>query len=128
MSMKNGKYTTEESTAALSMTVEKIEEMESNSDNQDRLPPMGKYGSLFWDYLKEHHPGRHGFLLAETTLRDVCLQVDRAAKEMIQIIRHQLRSQSPRPNEDFMATIFYETSVRDKAEEFVLRDIVFKPR
>ena len=111
------------------MTVEEIEEMENNPDNREPLPPMGKYGSLFWDYLKENHPGRHGYLLAETTLRDVCLQVDREAREMMQTIRTQLRSQNPpRPNEDFMATIFYETSARDKAEEFVLCEIVFKPR
>ncbi|MDR3277347.1 MAG: TnpV protein, partial [Oscillospiraceae bacterium] len=39
----------------------------------------GKYGSLFLNYLRENHPGRHGFLLMETTLRDVALEVDREA-------------------------------------------------
>jgi len=126
--MKDGKYTTEESKAALSMSVEEIEEMENNPDNQELLPPMGKYGSLFWDYLRENHPGRHGFLLSEMTLRDVCLQVDREARKMMETIKNQLRAKSPRPQNDFMATVQYETSIRDQAEEFVLREIVFKPR
>jgi hypothetical protein len=126
--MKNGKYTTEEAMAALSMTVEEIEEMEANPDRREPLPPMGKYGSLFWDYLKENHPGRHGFLLAETTLRDVCLEVDREARDMMETLTRQLRAKTPRPREDFMAAVRYETAIRDQAEETVLAEIVYKPR
>ena len=110
------------------MTVEEIEGMENGTGKRESLPPMGKYGSLFWDYLREHHPGRHGFLLSEMTLRDVCLQVDREAREMMETIKNQLRAKTPRPKNDFMATVQYETSIRDRAEEFVLREIVFKPR
>ena len=126
--LKIGKYTTEESKTALSMTVEEIEEMEGNSVYNEPLPPMGKYGSLFWDYLKENHPGRHGFLLAEMTLRDICLEVDNEAREMMETIKNQLRAKTPRPKGDFMATVQYETSIRDQAEEFVLSEIVYKPR
>ena len=128
MNMKNGKYTTEESMEALSMTVEEVEEMEGSPDDREPLPPMGKYGSLFWEYLKEHHPGRHGFLLAEITLRDVCLQVDREAREMKETVKNQLYAKKLRPKGDFMATVRYETMIRDQAEEFVLNEVVFKPR
>jgi len=125
--MKNGRFTTEEAIAALSMTVEEIEAME-NSPDKEPLPPIGKYGSLFWDYLKENHPGRHGFLLAETTLRDVCLDVDREAREMMETLTRQLRAKTPRPKGDFMATVRYETEIRDQAEEIVLSEIVYKMR
>ena len=128
MSMKYGKYTTEESKAALLMTVEAIEEMENKPNNRKAQSPTGKYGDLFWDYLKENHPGRHGFLLAETTLRDVCLEVNREAQEMMETIKNQLRAQNPQPSDDFMAMVRYETKIRDIAEEIVLRDLVFKPR
>ena len=123
--MKPGQYTTEEAMAALSATVEDVEEMEHNPEP---LPPMGKYGSLFHQYLKEHHPGRFQFLILETILRDVCLQVDREAKEMMETVQNQLRTKTPRPTGDFMTTVRYETAIRDQAEEFVLTEIVYKPR
>ncbi|MDR2089135.1 MAG: TnpV protein [Clostridiales Family XIII bacterium] len=124
--MKNGKYTTEESMAALAMTAEEIEAVEN--EPKEPQTPMGKYGNLFWDYLKENRPGRHGFLLAETTLRDVCLQVDKEAREMMETLQKQLRAKKPRPQNDFMATVRYETAIRDRAEEIVLNEIVYRPR
>jgi hypothetical protein len=124
--MQDGKYTTEESLAALALTVEEIEELERQS--KAPRPTMGKYGSLFWDYLREYHPGRRGFLLSETTLRDVCLAVNREAREMMETLQVQFHKQSPRPKDDFMAAVRYETAIRDRAEEIVLREIVFKPR
>ena len=123
--MKPGQYTTEEAMAALAATVEDVEEMERNPEP---LPPMGKYGSLFLQYLKEHHPGRFQFLILETTLRDVCLQVDKEAREMMETVQTQLRAKTPRPKGDFMATVRYETAIRDQAEEIVLSDIVYRSR
>ena len=139
--MKDGKYTTEEAMAALAMTAEEVEEMEQNPDERESLPPMGnrgpyetpvsrggRYGSLFWDYLKENHPGRHGYLLAETTLREVCLEVDREAREMMESLTRRFHAEKPRPTGDFMAAVRYETAIRDKAEEIVLSEIVYRPR
>ena len=125
--MKDGKYTTEESKAALSMTVEEIEAMENGPD-KEALPPMGKYGSLFWEYLQENHPSRLACLLLEMTLRDVSLQVDREAREMMETVQTQLRAKTLRPKGDFMAAVQYETAIRDQAEEIVLNEIVYKPR
>jgi hypothetical protein len=114
--MKDGQFTTEEAMAALSLTVEEIEEMESQP--KEPQPPMGKYGSLFWDYLKENHPGRHGFLLAETTLRDVCLEVDREAREMMETLTNQLHAKTPRPGRGprGTATPFRGERTSDRAE------------
>ena len=125
--LNKGKYTTEEATAALALTVEEIEAMENDPDKEP-LPPMGKYGSLFWEYLRENHPSRHACLLLEMTLRDVCLQVDKEAREMMETVQSQLRAKTPRPKGDFMATVRYETAIRDQAEEIVLSEIVFRIR
>jgi hypothetical protein len=110
------------------MTVEEIEAMEGGAETDDPQPPMGKYGSLFWDYLRENHPGRHSFLLAETTLRDVCLEVDREAREMMETVQNQLRATTSKPQRDFMDLVGYNTMIRDRAEEVVLDEIVYKPR
>jgi hypothetical protein len=124
--ISKGKYTTEESIAVLAITVEEIEEMERNSVNTEL--PMGKYGSLFRDYLKEQHPDRYDFLVSELDVYDVCKAVDDEARAMMETLQSQLRAKTPRPKGDFMATVRYETAIRDQAEEIVLREIVFKPR
>ena len=140
--IKAGKYTTEEAMAALSLTVEEMEEMERNPDTREQPPPIGKYGSLFLNFLREKYPGRHAFLLGETVLRDVCAEVDREAREMMETVQSQLRAKKPRPRMhgraageardqakgDFMATVQYETAIRDQAEEIVLNEIVYKRR
>ena len=119
-------------------TVEEIEEMKRNEEPR---PSLGKYGILFWDFMKEQHPGRYSFLMLETTMREIAEEVDREAREMMDAIQSQLRRQTPRPkpgspanevrwggNGDFMATVQFETAIRDQAEEVVLRDIVYKRR
>ena len=131
--MKDGQYTTEESMKALQMTVEEIEDMEANPEkyrDEDNLPlPMGKYGSLFLKYLRENYPGRHAFLLGETTLRDTCAEVDKEAKDMMETVQSQLRAKKPKPaTGDFMEMVRYNTTIRDQAEEIVLNEIVYKPR
>ena len=126
--IKAGKYTTEEAMAALSLTVEEIEKMERNPDTREQPPPIGKYGSLFLNFLRENYPGRHAFLLGETVLRDVCAEVDREAREMMETVQSQLRAKKPRPKGDFLATVQYETAIRDQAEEIVLNEIVYKRR
>jgi len=127
-----GKHTTEEAMAALSMTVEEIEEMEANPEkyrrDEDLPPSIGKYGSLFLEFLKENYPGRHATLTLEMVLRDVCAEVNEEALDMMETVTSQLRAKTPRPKGDFMATVQYETAIRDRAEEFVLREIVYRYR
>jgi hypothetical protein len=128
--LEKGKHTTEEAMEALSMTVEEIEEMEANPERyqEDAPPAIGKYGSLFLKYLKENHPGRHASLTLAMTLRDVCAEVNREALDMMETVQNQLRAKKPRPKGDFMATVQYETAIRDQAEEIVLNEIVYKRR
>ena len=126
--IQKGKHTTEEAAAALSLTAEEIEEIEGRSEERESLPQIGKYGSLFLQYLKENYPGRHAYLLGETTLRDICAEVDREARDMMEAVTSQFRDKIPRPQGDSMATVQYETAIRDRAEEFVLREIVYKYR
>jgi hypothetical protein len=125
--MEPSKYTTEESMAALAMTVEEIEAMENEPD-REMPPPIGKYGRLFGNFLRENHPGRYDSLMLSMTLRDVCAEVDREAMEMMWTLQEQLRAKTPRPTGDFMASVRYNTMIRDQAEEIVLKEIVYRRR
>ena len=124
--MEDGQFTNEEVMEALSLTVEQIEELEKLP--KEPLPPMGKYGNLYWDFLKENHPSRFTFHMMEMDMRDLCVQVNKEAQEMMDTVEEQLRKQTPRPAGDFMATWQYETAIRDQAEEIVLNEIVYKIR
>jgi len=130
--LEKGKHTTEEAMEALSMTVEEIEEMEAHPEryqDEEAPPQIGKYGSLFLEYLKENHPGRHASLTLEMTLRDVCAEVNREALDMMETVQSQLRAKKPKPPAgNFMATVQYNTAIRDQAEEIVLNEIVYKRR
>ena len=89
MAIKAGEHTTAEAMAALSLTVEEVEEMERNSPN---WRPMSKYGDLFCSFLKEHHPDRYDFLVSEMEIYDVCRAVDDEAREMMTTIQNQRRA------------------------------------
>ncbi len=115
----------EEAKNALAMTVEEIAEMEVNLIEQDENLSMGKYGVLAWDYLKEQHPSRFQFLLTETTLLSICQQIDKEAQSMMETLQEQLRKKIPRPKGDYIATVQYESSIREQAEEVVLRELVY---
>jgi hypothetical protein len=121
----------EEAIEALRLTLEEIEEEEALArESGDEEPRLGKYGIMFWDYQKEEHASRFEFLILEAELREVCLQVEKEALELMEELTEKLRRSIPRPNaaEDYMAAVRYETMIRDQAEEVVLREIVYRVR
>jgi len=124
--MEDGEFTNEEVMEALSLTVEEIEELEKLP--KEPLPAMGKFGHMYWDYLKENHPSRFTYYMMEMEMRDLCVQVNREAQEMMDAVEGKLRKQTPRPTGDFMEIWRYETAVRDQAEEIALNEVVFKIR
>ena len=48
------------------------------SDPQD-APPLGRYGMMHKEWLKEHKPALYGQLLASEQLYPLCREVDEAA-------------------------------------------------
>ena len=124
--MEDGQFTNAEVMEALSLTAEEVEEMERLP--KEPLPPLGKYGNLFWDFLKENHPSRLCYHMMEMDMRDLAVQVNQEANEMMETVTERLRKQTPRPKGDFMAAVQYETAIRDQAEEIVLNEIVYKIR
>ena len=124
--LEAGEYTTEEAKEALSLTAEEIEELENMPE--EPLPPLGKFGNLFWTYLQENQQSRYTYHMLEMDMRDLAVQVNQEARDMMDTVTEQLRKRTPRPKGDFMAIVQYETAIRDQAEEIVLHDIVYKIR
>jgi len=107
-----GKHTTEEAMAALSMTVEEIEEMEVNpkkyQDETDLPPPISKYGSLFLKFLKENYPGRHAALTLEMVLRDVCAEVNEETLDMMETVTASFALKLPGLNRSVFVLCVYK--------------------
>jgi hypothetical protein len=67
------------------------EELEQNPNINDNAPNIGKYGYMFQEYLKSNYPVRITELALETTLWDICADVNNEALEMIWALQEQLR-------------------------------------
>ena len=105
------------------------EELEQNPNINDDAPDIGKYGFMFQEYLKANYVGRVTELALETTLWDICAEINQEAYEMILDLQEQLRAKNPPPKtDDFLVRVQYNTWLRNTAEEIVLQEFVYKYR
>ena len=105
------------------------EEIEQNPNMNDDAPNIGKYGRMFQEYLKSNYPGRVTELALETTLWDICADVNTEALEMMWTLQEQLRAKNPlSKSADYLKRLQYITWLYNTSEEIVLREIVYKYR
>ena len=97
------------------------------------LPPqptgdIGRFGRMRKKYLKEHQPDTFSLMLMGNTLTQHLIDIDREAKDQIDLITSQL-AQAEGVTEDLKAHdqlgwIQAMNSCRSRAEEQVIREIV----
>ena len=90
--------------------------------------PIGKYGQMHLDYLKQHRRGRYSALLGEGRLNAYLTSVDEQAHEMLnsltvefakaQGIDEHLKTTDP------MRWVLMMNNVRNSAEETVMRELI----
>jgi hypothetical protein len=108
-------------------TMEEVEILEAMEESGP--PSLGKFGTLFRDFLKENHLSRYNELVRECEMIDLCLDVQEEAEEMLMTLKEQYRKLHPQPNtNEYMKLLQYNNRVQDYAEETVLRDIVYRAR
>ncbi|MGV8149452.1 MAG: TnpV protein, partial [Alkaliphilus sp.] len=87
------------------------------------------YGIKAMNYLKEEHPNRYNFLLTEGILMEKMHQADKEAWEKMQLLRSQLLKEEPVPNpQDTYQSFRHREMIRIRAEEVVMREVVYKVR
>ena len=102
----------------------------------DLLPPdtpkhqIGKYGLLCQSYLKEHRPIVYNAMLLDGTLWQYLADIDQTCNERMELIVHQM-SQREGVTESLKAASGMEwvgrmNSIRNRAEEIVLREVVYE--
>ncbi|WP_420863126.1 TnpV protein [Tissierella carlieri] len=91
--------------------------------------PLGKYGMIFHNYLKENHEKRFTWLMMNGDLMDICRHVEKEAKEKFNLLEKQLLEKDPIPNPmDTYESYRHRDMIRREAEEIVLKEIVYKVR
>ena len=82
-------------------------------------PKIGKYGMLRRTFLREHRDGIYTGMLLEGTLNSHLEEVDAQANRMMDKLTEQMKS------EDQMKWVQLMNSIRNSAEEVVLRDLIY---
>ena len=93
--------------------------------------PIGKYGRMHLDYLKQHRRGRYSALLGEGRLNAYLADVDEQAHEMLSSLTVEL-AKTQGIDEHLKATdqigwVKQMNSIRSQAEEIVKKELVFNP-
>ena len=95
--------------------------------NEERT--VGKYGRMHRDCLKENHPMRFNHLILEGQLWTYLADLNEQAQKRLQLIIRQMQEAEPVTEElkakDQMAWVRSMNSIRNRAEEIVLRELVY---
>ena len=91
--------------------------------------PVGKYGRMRKRYLKEQHPILYSELLLSGKLYPHLLEIDEACEERMELLIKQMAKQEGVTETlkatDQMAWVARMNSIRNRAEEIVLHDLVY---
>ena len=92
-------------------------------------PPLGKYGRMRKRYLKEHRPIMYSNLITAGNLYRHLAEIDQACEDRMELLTRQMVKQEG-VNEALKATdqmewVRHMNSIRNRAEEIVLHELVF---
>ncbi|ASA23389.1 TnpV protein [Paenibacillus donghaensis] len=91
--------------------------------------PLGKYGRMALNHLRNHHPQRFLILQMQGDLMEKIHQVEKEALERLEQLSEQLLRLQPMPQtEDTLVRTRHLNQIKSTAEELVLNEIVLRPR
>ena len=92
--------------------------------------PIGKWGRLYQDFLKNHHPIRYNTLILSGQLWDLLAQVNEQSQDRLDRIIAQMAAVESVTEDlkaaDPMAWVGAMNSIRNRAEEVVLRELIWE--
>ena len=91
--------------------------------------PIGKWGRMHREYLKEHHPIRFNDLVLSGQLWTYLADLNEQAQERLSLIIEQMQAAEDVTEElkasDQMAWVGDMNSIRNRAEEIILREMIY---
>ena len=99
-----------------------------------RLPeetrPIGRWGHMHRDYIKEHNPIRFNDLCLSGELWTYLADLNEQAQERLSLIVEQMKKSEGVTEDlkaaDQMAWVGAMNSIRNRAEEIVLREMIYE--
>lgn len=92
--------------------------------------PIGKWGRLYRDFLKNHHPVRYNTLILSGQLWEILSQINEQAQDRLETniaqmavaksVTEALKAADP------MAWVGAMNNIRSRAEEVVLRELIWE--
>ena len=94
--------------------------------NQPRKP-LGKYGRLRLNFLKQQHPVLYNTMLLSGSLYPHLMEVEQTAENRMQQTMAQLLKQNPAPDKEQnqMAWVQHMNSLKAQAEELVQNELIY---
>ena len=86
---------------------------------------IGKYGMMRKAFLKEHRSGTYNSLLLQNKLTEHLLEIDRTAREQVEQTMAQMAQTEKMKAENQMLWIQRMNSIRQRAEETVLNNLIY---
>ena len=89
--------------------------------------PLGKYGRMRLNFLKQQRPVLYHTMLLNGSLYPHLMEVEQTAKNRMQQTMAQLLKQNPAPDKEQnqMAWVQHMNSLRTQAEELVLTELIY---
>ena len=91
--------------------------------------PIGRWGRLHRDYLEQHHPIRFNDLVLSGQLWTCLADLNEQAQERLSLIIEQMKASEGVTEElkaaDQMAWVGAMNSIRNRAEEIILREMIY---
>ena len=90
--------------------------------------PVGKWGRMYRDYIKEHHPILFNDLVLSGQLWTYLADLNEQVQERLSLIVEQMKASEGVTEEmksaDQMAWVGAMNSIRNRAEEIILREMI----
>ena len=91
--------------------------------------PIGKWGRMHWDYLKEYRPLCYNELILSGQLWTYLVVLNEQAQNRLEVIIDQMKASEGVTEElkaaDQMAWVGAMNSIRNRAEEIILREMIY---
>ncbi|MFR3860034.1 MAG: TnpV protein [Faecalibacterium sp.] len=89
--------------------------------------PLGKYGRMRLNFLKQQHPVLYHTMLLNGSLYPTLTELEQTAESRMQQTMAQLLKQNPAPDKEQnqMAWVQHMNSLKAQAEELVLTELIY---
>ena len=89
--------------------------------------PLGKYGRMRLNFLKQQHPVLYNTMLLSGSLYPHLMEVEQTAENRMQQTMALLLKQNPAPDKEQnqMAWVQHMNSLKAQAEELVLTELIY---